>query len=70
MAFRGVKEEQWVFSDQDELENFLSLSEEAKKHFYPPVYNVNNRQVLSSLSLYWDTDEEFQGEYIQDHRAL
>ena len=70
MAFRGVKEEQWVFSDQDELENFLSLSEEAKKHFYPPVYNANNRQVLSSLSLYWDTDEEFQGEYMQDHRAL
>ena len=30
MAFREVKEEQYIFSDQKELENFLSLGEEAK----------------------------------------
>ena len=33
MAFREVKEELYIFSDQKELENFLSLGEEAKQHF-------------------------------------
>ena len=41
-AFRGVKEEQYTFSDQKELENFLSLGEEAmaKQHFTPSAYEA------------------------------
>ena len=52
MAFRGVKEEQYIFSDQEELENVLSLGEEAKQQFTPSIYKASNREALHYLHLY------------------
>ena len=70
MAFRGVKEDQYIFSDQEQLENFLSLGEEAKQHFAPSVYEAKNTEILNCLHLYWDTDDHFQGEYLRDHKHI
>ena len=70
MAFRGVKEDQFIFNDREQLENFLSLSEEGKKHFTPFSYSAVSGEMLRCLHLYWDTDEDFQGQYLSDHKSV
>ena len=69
-AFRGVKPCDFIFTDQDELQTFLDLSEQGKMQFSPAKYTANRSEMLTTLHLLWELDEEFEGEYIRDYQTL
>ena len=70
MCYRGVKPDDYVFSDEEQLQSFLSLSEDGKQHYSPAAYSVNKGEVLHSLHMFWDVNEDFSSEYIKDHQTI
>ena len=70
LCFRGVQPKDCVFSDEVELQNFLSLSEEAKELFSPSSYSVVKGNTLTCISFFWDLESEFQGNYITDYKTI
>lgn len=60
LAFRGVKCEDFVFDDQEELQRFLDLSEEL---FLPESYSANQGRILDKLHFIWGANRSFTGKY-------
>ena len=50
MCFRGVKEDNQVFVDEEEMQSFLSLSEEGKLLFSPSTYMPQSGHILDKLT--------------------
>ena len=69
MCYRGIKAEDYVFTDE-QLQGFLSLSEDGKKHYQPSVYTAKKGKVLHSLHVFWDVNEDFSSKYIKDHQTI
>ena len=69
-CYLGIKHSDSVFTDEDNLQNFLSLNEEGKLEFSPSTYTVQNGHILDCLVTVWNLDEKFTGEYVNDHKAL
>ena len=70
LCFRGVRQEDYVFSDEKQLHNFLGLSEEGKSLFSPLSYSVTHGSILKCIALYWKLDTNFQGEYMADYKLI
>ena len=70
LAFRGVKCEDFVFSDQEQLQRFLDLSEENKELFTPETYSAVQGAILDNLHYIWGANRPFTGKYLHDYRAL
>ena len=69
-AFCGVKPCDFIFTDQDELQTFLDLSKQGKMQFSPAKYTANGGEMLTTLHILWEWDEEFEGEYMRDYEAF
>ena len=69
-AFRGVKHCNFIFTDQNELHTFLDLNEQGKMQFCPAKYTANGGEMLTTLHMLWEVDEEFEGEYMRDYQTL
>ena len=70
LCFRGVRQEDCVFSDEEQLHTFLGLSEEGKSLFSPTSYSVVQGNVLRCIAFYWKLDSNFQGEYMADYKLI
>ena len=70
MCYRGVKEENRLFVDEEELQSFLSLSEEGKLMFSPSSYSPQKGHVLDTLAYVWQIDPEYDGNYITDYKTI
>jgi hypothetical protein len=70
MCFRGVKEDNQVFVDAEEVQSFLSLSEEGKLLFSPSTYSPQNGHILDKLTYIWQLDRAYEGSYITDYKVI
>jgi hypothetical protein len=69
-VFRGVTNSSFIFNDGANLKTFLSCSEEIKETG-EWTYNVNKDSLLlKDLSVIWNVDENFEGDYFQDYQLL
>ena len=70
MCFRGVKEDNQVFVDEEEMQSFLSLSEEGKLLFSPSTYTPQSGHILDKLTYIWQLDRAYEGSYITDYKII
>ena len=70
LCYRGIKPTDHVFIDKKELHDFISLNEDGKKIFNPVSYCVQKSKILDCLAVVWGLDEEFTGEYMEDHKHV
>lgn len=69
-VFRGVKNDWFLFNDEQELKNFLSRTEEAKENC-DGTYSIQKQSpLLHDLVAVWNIDENFEGKYIDDYKTL
>ena len=69
MCYRGVKPEDYVFQDYQQLCDFLALSEENKSNCnlkYAPFPSW----ILQDISNAWELDEKFTGSYAEDYKII
>ena len=57
---RGIKQDQYLFDDEESLHTFLSLSEHNKQQ-YTNSYMVRDRELLNQLSFTWSVDPLIEG---------
>ena len=69
LCYRGVEQKDYLFNDQDTLESFLGLSEQAKEDFCNK-YKVKDCKLLHELHFIWGIDVAFEGDYYQDYKLL
>ncbi len=69
-CYRGVKKEDWLFTDEANLKDFLALSEDLKESFPCANYTVHNSHILDDLVSVWNISEQFVGNYVQDYQQL
>ena len=70
MCFRGLKEEDRLFVDDEEVQSFLSLSEEGKLMFSPQTYSPQRCRIFDNLIYIWQLDREYEGSYITDYKTI
>ena len=70
LAFRGIKCDEFVFDDQEELQTFLDLNEDGKEEFSPNRYSDKQGKIIETLSYIWGVDRQFSSKYIDDYRAI
>ena len=70
MCYRGVKENNRLFVDEEELQSFLTLSEEGKLMFSPGTYSPQKGHILDILTYIWNVDREYKGKYITDYKTI
>ena len=70
LCFRGVQQEDCLFSDEKQLHTFLGLTEEGKSLFSPSSYSVIQGSILRCIALYWKLDTNFQGDYMNDYKLI
>ena len=68
-VFRGLKEDEWIFNDENELKEFLSLSE-FNKEVSDMSYKVKNTPLLKQLNDIWHIPKTFSGQYWEDYTIL
>lgn len=66
---RGIKQEQYLFDDEQSLHAFLSLSEQDKQE-YTDSYQVKDRDLLNELHFTWGVDPTFDGSYHNDYAII
>ena len=69
-AFRGVKDERFLFNDELQLKDFLSRTEEAKDKCDLNYTIQKQSPLLPELVAVWNIDENFKGKYIDDYKTL
>ena len=69
-AFRGVKDEWFLFNDELQLKDFLSRTEEAKDKCDLNYTIQKQSPSLPELVAVWNIDENFKGKYIDDYKTL
>lgn len=70
LCYRGIKQDEYIFDDEKEVQNFLSLNEEGKQKFPNKTYAPQNGSIMDSLVIAWNVDRHFCGDYITDHQAI
>ncbi len=68
-ALRGVTEKNQIFNDENELKQFLALSEERKSECtwkYKPVQN----SCLETLICVWGVPNNYEGTYAEDYSII
>ena len=70
LCYRGIKQNEYIFDDEKEMQDFLSLSEEGKEKFPKKNYAPRSGSIMDSLVIAWNVDRHFCGEYIRDHQAI
>ena len=51
MCFRDISPDQWVFSDEEELQAFLAMNEDSKQTYVPSTYSVVDGSMLKTMFL-------------------
>ena len=71
LCYRGIKPEDYIFSDESQLTKFLSLSEENKPQYSPMSYQANSsNKLVQYLHYMWNVPLHFSGSYLQDHQLI
>ena len=64
LSYRGIKPEDYIFSDENHLTKFLSLSEESNAQYSPMTYEVDSsNKLVQDLHYMWNVPVEFSGSY-------
>lgn len=70
-SHRGIQPDHFLFDDEDNLKEFLKLTEEQKMLYSKGNYKVNsNNDLLTSLSITWNLSMDFEGDYYEDYKML
>ena len=69
-CYRGVKQLEYVFNDEKELQNFLLLNKKGNLGFLPSTYSVQDGNIMECLAMVWNLDPNFTGNYVKDHQAI
>ena len=67
LCVRGLKGEDYVFDDEEEMHNFLAMNEQRKVEC-PHSYEVKKNKISHELSLVWEINASFRGEYAEDYQ--
>ena len=70
LAFRGIKPTDFVFTDEQNLQKFLDLSEEGKQEFSPSTYSTSRGKIIDTLHFVWGVQRDFTGKYMEDYREI
>ncbi len=70
LCYRGIKDCDFLFDDEENLHTFLNLTEEKKLQYSCAQYQVKNSKILEELNLIWNVDLDFQGSYVTDYKIL
>ena len=65
-SFRGIKDDEFIFKDEDLLRNFLRLSEQGKDECFHS-YKAEDCQLFFKIQEIWNLTEYFEGTYIEDY---
>jgi hypothetical protein len=68
-AYRGVKQSDYIFSDESKLKQFLSLSEE-QKELCDWTYELNDSFVWRDVETVWNLSHNEQFSYSEDYNLL
>ena len=60
LCVRGLKGEDYVFDDEEEMHNFLAMNEQRKVEC-PHSYEVKKNKISQELSLVWGINASFRG---------
>ncbi|CAG2257096.1 unnamed protein product [Mytilus edulis] len=67
-CFRGVKDN-FIFDDEDDLRNFIKLSEHGKNEC-AKEFKVVECPLLADISQVWGVNRDFSGSYLEDYNHL
>ncbi len=70
LCYRGIAQQDYVFSDEENLKSFLSLSEDLKLIFRNPSYVPTTNTLWNDLVSIWNINENFTSDYISDYAIL
>ena len=70
LAFRNIKPSDYIFTDEQDLQKFLDISEEGKQEFLPNGYSATQGKLLDTLHFVWGAERNFTGRYIDDYKAI
>ncbi len=68
-CYRGIAESDFLFDDEEELNNFMGLSEEGKLHC-SLSYRINRNHILEELHVVWGIQLCFEGNYADDYQLI
>ena len=70
LCVRGlIERENFVFDDEEEMHNFLALTEQRKLEC-SQVYKTRRNELSAELSNVWGVDEALEAEYAEDYQLL
>ena len=70
LCVRGqIGRENFIFDDEEEMHNFLALTEQRKLEG-PLVYKTRQNALSAELSNVWGVDDAFEAEYAEDYQLL
>ncbi len=70
LCYRGLSPEEYIFSDETQLKNFLALTEDHKYTFPDPSYTPNHTQLWNDIVSTWNVQDDFSSDYISDYNIL
>ena len=68
-VFHGVKQNSFLFNDEEQSKSFLSLSEE-RKNMCDWNYKINKSSLFCDLLAVWNINPDFQSTYLEDYQML
>ena len=69
-SHRGIKTEDYIFSDEENLKIFLTLNEDQKELYLHQTYSPKRNKLFQELIILWDVDADFEGNYMNDYAVL
>ena len=60
-TYRGIKNSDYLFDDEETLHTFLSLSEDRKQDYPCGVYKVKQCTLIDEIQILWNIDPNFEG---------
>ena len=69
-SVRGVKDEEYVFSDEDALKSFLSMSEASKEDSDKMTYQAVDGDILTNIQQIWGVGKIFERSYLEDYMEI
>jgi len=70
LCYRGIKDSEFLFDDEQALHTFMTLTEEKKLDSPCTTYRVNKNHILDELQVVWNVDPDFEGNYVTDYQIL
>ena len=69
-SYRGIKNTDYIFDDEESLHTFLSLGEEKKEDYPCGIYKPKQNKLFDEMQLLWNVNQKFEGSYISDYKLL